>query len=693
MQPSFLQRIAGQSDVLMAVGIIGLVAMMVIPLPPVLLDLLLTLNIASALCILLVSMYVQKPLDFSVFPSLLLVATLFRLALNVSSTRLILLHGAAGKVIEAFGQFVVGGDIVVGLILFLILVVIQFVVITNGAGRVAEVAARFTLDEMPGKQMAIDADLNAGLVGEAEAKHRRREVEREADFYGAMDGASKFVRGDAIAGIIIVIVNIIGGIIIGATRLHMPVAEALQRFALLTVGDGLVSQIPALLISTATGLVVTRAASEENLGSEVREQLVAQPRAIMIVGAMLVAFSFVPGLPRGVFISVGALTALLAWRLMAARRREEEEQEAASAVAPSSPSRPAPGTVEDALHVDRIAVRIGYGLLNLADPESGDLLDRITGVRKQIAQDLGLIVPAVRVRDDVALGPHEYTISIRDAVAARGKLRPPMLLAINPHHNPPPIPGEDTVEPAFGLPAKWIRQHDAALAEARGYTVVDCSTVMATHLSETIKNRAADILSRQDVQDMVDGLREREPAAVNDVIPDLATTGQVQQVLRRLLAESVPIRDLATILEAMADGIRSTGNLEDAVELCRLALSRVMCGRYADEEGSLKVIAIHPDLERRCVEATVQTTQGPVCGLQVGVAMRVLTRIRDLADQAIRHGQQPVIIASPQARRAIRSLTARDFASIPVISHIEVPPGVNIQVLGQVEAEAELAVA
>jgi flagellar biosynthesis protein FlhA len=676
----------------MAVGIIGLVAMMVIPLPPVLLDLLLTLNIAMALCILLVSMYVQKPLDFSVFPSLLLVATLFRLALNVSSTRLILLHGAAGKVIEAFGQFVVGGDIVVGMILFLILVVIQFVVITNGAGRVAEVAARFTLDEMPGKQMAIDSDLNAGLIGEVEAKRRRRDVEREADFYGAMDGASKFVRGDAIAGIIIVIVNIIGGVIIGATRLHMPIGEALQRFALLTVGDGLVSQIPALLISTATGLVVTRAASEENLGTEVRGQLAAQPRAIMIVGVMLVVFSFVPGLPRGVFISVGLVTAFIASRLMAAKRTEEQEQAAEAASQPSS-SRPAPGTVEDALHVDRIAVRIGYGLLNLADPESGDLLDRITGVRKQIAQDLGLIVPAVRVRDDVALGPHEYTISIRDAVAARGKLRPPMLLAINPNHNPPPIPGEDTVEPAFGLPAKWIRQHDAALAEARGYTVVDCSTVMATHLSETIKGRAADILSRQDVQDMIDSLREREPAAVNDVIPELATAGQVQQVLRRLLAESVPIRDLATILEAMADGIRSTGSLDDAVELCRLALSRVLCGRYADEEGALKVIAIHPDLERRCVEATVQTTQGPVCGLQVGVAMRVLTRIRDLADQAIRHGEQPVIITSPQARRAIRSLTARDFASIPVISHVEVPPGVNIQVLGQVESELELAVA
>lgn len=686
---NLLRRLAQQSDIVMAAAIIGLVGMMVIPLPPMLLDMLLTLNIGMALCIVLVSMYVQRPLDFSVFPSLLLVATLFRLALNVSSTRLILLHGAAGKVIEAFGQFVVGGDFVVGLILFVILVVIQFVVITNGAQRVAEVAARFTLDEMPGKQMSIDADLNAGLIGQAEARARRREIEREADFYGAMDGASKFVRGDAIAGVIIVCINILGGVVIGMTKLAMPAAEALQRFALLTVGDGLVSQIPALLISTATGLVVTRAASEANLGAEVTGQMTAQPRALMIVGVMLLVFSFVPGMPRTVFLMMGTATCGLAWYLL--RGPIRTEQEPAAAVEGAVPVEP--GSLEDLLRVDRIAVRIGYGLLSLTDPETGDLLGRIAGVRKQVATDLGLVVPPVRIRDDMSLSPHEYVITIKDAEVGRGKLRPPMLMALSSDPDAPSLPGEDTVEPAFGLPAKWIRQQDSMLAQARGYTVVDCSTVIATHLSEVIKQRAPEILSRQDVQEMLDALREREPAAVNDVVPDLASVGQVQQVLRRLLAEGVPIRDFATILEALADGLRATQTLDDAVEVVRVALSRVICSRYLDEENRLQVLTLHPELERRCLEATVHTAQGPVCGLQVGLTMRLLTAVRDLVEKGMRLGAHPVVLTSPQVRRSVRQLLSRDFPALPVLSHAEVPAGVEIQVLGQVTAETELSVA
>ncbi len=692
MSTHIFQRLAQQADVLMAVGIIGLVGMMVIPLPAVLLDVLLTLNIGGALCILLVSMYVQKPLDFSVFPSLLLVATLFRLALNVSSTRLILLHGAAGKVIEAFGAFVVGGDIVVGLILFLILVIIQFVVITNGAQRVAEVAARFTLDEMPGKQMSIDSDLNAGLVGEAEAKARRREVEREAGFYGAMDGASKFVRGDAIAGIIIVVINIVGGVIIGALRMKMPIVDALQRYALLTVGDGLVSQIPALLISTATGLVVTRAASETNLGSEVSGQVIAQPRAIMIVGVMLIAFSLVPGLPSGVFIAVGGVAVALAWYLLRRPAPEEAAAEAASAPAAGG----APGElppVDDLLHVDRICIRIGYGLLPLTDPETGDLLDRITGVRKQIAQELGFLIPAVRVRDDVGLGPHEYTISIKEAEVGRGKLRPPMLLALNPLPEAPAVPGEDTVEPAFGLPAKWIRSEDATLAEARGYTVVDPSTVLATHLSEAIKRRASDVLSKQDVQEMIESLREREPATVNDVVPDLASVGQIQQVLRQLLDEGVSIRDFGTILEGLADGLRATQNLTDAVEVCRLALSRVICSRFLAEDNALHVVTLHPDIEHRCLESAFPTAQGLMCGLEVGFAMRILTRVRDLAEAGMRQGVQPVMLTSPQARRLVRQFLSRDFPMVPVVSHAEVPADFKLQALGQVSLEAEVSAA
>lgn len=673
-----LSKLAKQADVLMAVGVIGLVAMMVIPLPPVLLDVLLTLNIGSALCILLISMYVQKPLDFSVFPSLLLVATLFRLALNVSSTRLILLHGSAGKVIEAFGQFVVGGDVVVGLILFLILVIIQFVVITNGSQRVAEVAARFTLDEMPGKQMSIDSDLNAGIIDQQEAKARRREIEREADFYGAMDGASKFVRGDAIAGIVIVAINVVGGFIIGCLRLHIPVGEALQRYALLTVGDGLVSQIPALLISTATGMVVTRAASEENLGAEVGGQVVAQPRALMIVGLMLLAFSVVPGLPTGVFIIVGLITALIAWRLL---RKRPEAQASEHGKSPAGAELP---PVEDIMQVDRVSVHLGYGLLLLTDPEHGDLMDRITGVRRQLAKELGLVIPPVRVRDDVALGPQEYRIIVKEAEVGRGKLKPSMLMVLNPAPEAPRVPGEDTVDPAFGLPAKWIDPENASLAEARGYTVVDPPTVLATHLSEVCKRRAPEVLSRQDVQDMIEALREREPAAVNDVIPDLASVGQVQQALKELLAEGVPIRDFATILEALADGLRATQNLSDAVEICRLALSRVIVGRYAGQDSQLAVVTVHPDLERRCLEATVQTTQGIVCGLDTGTAMRFLTRLKELAEKAMGEGLQPVLLVSPNVRRVVRHFTERDFPTIPVISHAEVPPEFGIQILGQI---------
>ncbi len=688
MSSPLLAKLLQQTDVLMAVAVIGLVGMMVIPLPPVLLDVLLTLNIATALCIVLVAMYVQRPLDFSVFPSLLLVATLFRLGLNISSTRLILLHGAAGKVIEAFGIFVVGGDLVVGLILFAILVVIQFVVITHGAQRVAEVAARFTLDEMPGKQMSIDSDLNSGSITEPEARARRHEIEREADFYGAMDGASKFVRGDAIAAIIILVVNIVGGLLIGILKLGMAPGDALQRYALLTVGDGLVTQIPALLISTATGLVVTRAASEYNLGAEVGHQITAQPRALMIVGVMLVAFSMVPGLPTGVFVVVGALIIALAWHLL-----RQSAPEAAGAAAPEAAKAEAPVPLESLLHVDRISVRIGYGLLQLTDPQTGDLLDRISGVRRQIAQDLGLLVPPVRVRDDMALGPHEYMILIKDAEVGRGKLRPSMLMALNPEPSAPAMPGEDTVEPAFGLPAKWIRPQEAALAEARGYTVVDPATVLATHLSEVIKQRAADVLSRQDVQDMLDGLREREPAVVNDVIPDVASVGQVQQILRRLLEEGVSIRDLASILEAIADGLRATQSLEDTVEVCRLALSRSICGRYASAEGTLHVMTVHPNVERRCVESAVETTQGTVCGLDVGSAMRLLTAVRDLAENVMKRGLQPVVLTSPQARRLIRRLISRDFSGIPVISHAEIPSGMALEVAGQISAELELLAA
>ena len=739
MKPSFWQRLAQQSDLVVAVGIIGLLAMMLVPLPPFLLDLLLTLNLALALCIILVAMYITEPLEFSVFPSLLLVATLFRLALNVSSTRLILLHAAAGHVIEAFGNFVVGGDLVVGFVVFIILVVIQFIVITNGAGRVAEVAARFTLDEMPGKQMAIDADLNAGLTDEAGAKKRRQDVEREADFYGAMDGASKFVRGDAIVGIIIVLINVLGGLIIGVLRLKMPAAEALQRYALLTVGDGLVTQIPALLISTATGLVVTRAASERNMGADILGQLVAQPRAVVIAAALLLCMGLVPGLPKVSFFLIGGLAAVGGYLLLQREQKVEEEVEAPTVG----------GGLEQALAVERISMQVGYGLIGLASPperhltpgpsphsgegrtaraphppaplslhERGEtagtptplppylegrggtatataqqgggaadgtgLLGRINGVRKQIATDLGLVVPPIRIRDDINLGANEYVIRVRGAAVARGEVRPSRLLALSPGAEAAEIPGEDTRDPAFGMPAKWIAPSERGLAEARRYTVVEPSAVMATHLSETIKQHAADIISLQDTHDLIEHVRQQEPAVVTELVPESATVSDVLRVLRGLLAEGVPIRDLATILEAMADAGRFTRKPDEVVEIVRLALSPVICERYRQADGTLNAVVLDPDTEREIQAAVIDGDRGATCALEPKLLQQLVERGRAEVDRLLASGAEPLLLTAPQTRRHVRGLLARQLPMLAVISHAEIPGGVEVKVAGRV---------
>ncbi len=497
MPQRILERIGQQTDLMMAVGIIGLIGMMLIPLPSVLLDILLTMNLTLALGILLVSMYITEPLEFSVFPSVLLVATLYRLALNISSTRLILLHAHAGKVIEAFGKFVVGGDLIVGLIIFLILIVIQFVVITNGSQRVAEVAARFTLDEMPGKQMAIDADLNAGLITEQQAKQRRRRIEQEADFYGAMDGATKFVRGDAIAGLIIVAVNLIGGLIIGMLRMGLPVGEAVQRYCLLTVGDGLVSQLPALLISTATGLVVTRAASETNLGRDVASQMLTQPRAVLIAAGVVLAMGLVPGLPKFSFFLIGGLAGLVGYYLLrkpAAAHRGEEEEE-------GQPGPEAAESFEELIHTDRLGIELGYGLLGLADAAAGGKLPGvIKGVRRQAAERWGLLLPPVRIRDNLKLPPNQYIIRLKGVQIGQGEVQPRRMMAMKTRADAPPLEGLAATDPVFGLEAWWIEPRMRAIAEARGYTVVEPSTVIATHLSEIINAHTAELLSRQDWQ-------------------------------------------------------------------------------------------------------------------------------------------------------------------------------------------------
>ena len=683
-----LKQILGQTDVLTAVGLVGLIGMMLIPLPPALLDLLLAANLTLSLCILLLSMYVRSALEFSVLPSLLLLTTLFRLALNISSTRLILLHAAAGHVIEAFGNFVVGGDLLVGCVVFVILVVIQFVVITSGAGRVAEVAARFTLDEMPGKQMSIDADLNAGLIAEGEARARRREIEREADFYGAMDGASKFIRGDAIAGIVIVCVNILGGIAIGCGRMGMPIMDALQRYALLTVGDGLITQIPALLISTATGIVVTRAASERDLGREVLGQFTNHPRALQIAGAMLLSLGLVPGLPKLSFIFLGLSVAGLGWHFA----RAAATTAAAEATAQASKAGPArPGGEDDMLTaVDRLSLQVGYGLIGLLeDRAQAGLISRITALRKQLSRDLGMVVPPVRVRDDFALPPNEYVIRLRGSARARGQVRTDSLLAVPAHPGVPPMPGEEAREPVFGLPARWIQPDQQLQAETRGYTVVEPAAVIATHLSETVRRHAAEILGRQDVADLIEQLRTAEPAVVTELIPDLATVGQVHQALRQLLDEGLSIRDLPAILEALTDGLRLSSQLAQAVEYVRMTQAEAICERLCGEDRTIRAASISPALERTIEECLVQTPEGPLCALPPDTATALMQQLTAFIQRMGQQGHEAVVLTAPQARPHVRSAIARNHPQVRVISYAELAPQVGIEVVEQLGAMAE----
>lgn len=709
----WLKQVSNYSDVALAIGLVAIVLVMVIPLPPVLLDILLSLNIGASLCILLVATYITQPLQFSVFPSILLLATLWRLALNISATRLILLQAHAGRVIAAFGSFVVGGDFVTGLIIFLIIVVIQFVVITNGAQRVAEVAARFTLDEMPGKQLSIDADLNAGIISTEEAKQRRRDIEREADFYGAMDGASKFVRGDAIAAIVIIIINIIGGLVIGTLRMHMSALEALETYTLLTVGDGLVSQIPALLVSTATGIVVTRAASQNSLGSDMLSQLTSRPRALVIVAAILLIFALVPGLPKLSFLLAGALSALIAYALRPPPKKPAEPQ-------PQPQTTREPDDFASLLTVDTLSVEIGYGLVALVDEtlshrlaEAGAdssgraedldshrrsqaqdgadearpasrLLARITKIRRQMAQDLGILVPPVHIRDNVELSPNEYVIRIHETVVARGEVFPSRLLAMATTDGAEALPGTRTTEPVFGLPAFWISETDRPVAEARGYTVVDASTVIATHLSETLKRHAHEILSHQDVQELIDNLRESHPALVKELIPDLATVSDVQKVLQGLLREGVPIRNLPMILEVIADGARAEASTDEIVELARASLARTITGRLQDADGALNVLTLSPELEQRILDAAQQAPGRTQLLLDPQTTQTILKGVSDAAERMSISGREPVLLVSPKIRLALRRLLERSMPHIAVLSHMELPPEIRIHCVGTV---------
>jgi flagellar biosynthesis protein FlhA len=674
------------SDVLIAGVAVMIVGMMIVPLPHWVLDILLCGNIALALSILLVSMYTSEPLQFSSFPSLLLMTTLFRLSLNISATRLILLHADAGAVISAFGSVVVGGNYVVGIVVFIILIIIQFVVITNGAGRVAEVAARFTLDAMPGKQMAIDADLNAGIIDEAEAQKRRKNVAREADFYGAMDGATKFVRGDAIAAIIMIIVNILGGFAVGIAQRGMDIMQALQTYTLLTVGEGLVTQIPAILISTATGLMVTKNGSEKSLGLELMTQIFSRPKAIAVTAAVFGILVIVPGMPKIPLFLAAGLAGIIAYFLTQNEKQTAIEAAKAKAVKAATPAPAAPESMTDLIGVDPLALEVGYGLIPLADPkQGGELLDRITMIRKQAVMDMGVLVPAIRVRDNVQLGANEYVLKLRGTEIARGEVFLSQYLAMNPGGATEKLSGTETVEPAFGLPATWITESQKVFAEVAGYTVVDPTTVLVTHLTELIRKHASELLTRQETQQLLDAAKEEAPTVVNELIPEVMGVGDVQKVLQNLLSERVSIRDIVSVLEALADFAGATKDTDILTEYTRQRLALPICRRLQSPDGKLTVFSFHPSAEQIITDNIRQTELGARLILDPNLVQELLSSIRDQVENLAGRGFSPIALCSPRTRMHVRGLVEQSFPNLTVLSYAEIAPDINVESIGMVK--------
>jgi flagellar biosynthesis protein FlhA len=700
---SVMERLSQSSGMWIAAATVLIVALMIVPIPPELLDLLLTLNITGAVLILLTTLYTENALSFSVFPTLLLIITLFRLSLNITGTRLILLHAYAGRVIEAFGNVVVGGNYAVGIIIFGILIIIQFVVITNGAGRVAEVAARFTLDAMPGKQLAIDADLNAGLITEADARQRRRDIQRSADFYGAMDGASKFVRGDAVAAVIIVFVNIIGGFFIGIVQQGMTLVQALQRFTLLTVGEGIVTQIPALLMSTATGIIVTRAASEMNFGNELTRQILQEPRAIAITSVLLIVFGFVGLPPIWMFLMAGVMFALFMRQRDLQRRGllpRGDGQVGTIAGGPMPPgvqpgvtAQPAVKPAESVvplLSYDPMELEIGFGLIPLVDvAQGGDLLERITMIRRHAARELGIVVPPIRVRDNLQLKPSTYVIKIYGLEVARAEVMVSRLLAMNPGTATQPIEGIPTTEPAFNLPALWIPESGRGDAEMAGYTVIDPTSVIATHLTEVIKSHAPDLLGRQETSSLLDNVKQHYPVVVEELIPNLLTVGEVQRVLQNLLRERIPIRNLLLILESLADGARQSKDIDYLTERVRGALARHICAEYA-EDGLLSVITVDPRLETLLGEA-VRRGEDAYALLDPQTVAKIYASLTKQIQAAQAAGLHPIVLCSPAIRLALKRLTERAAPSLVVLSYSEIAPGLRVESIGQVSTTDEPA--
>ncbi len=683
VRAGWLQKLLDNSDILIAVLVVTIVLMMIIPMKPTLLDILLTFNISFALIILMVAMFNSNPLEFSVFPSLLLIMTLFRLALNVSSTRLILLHAEAGQVIQAFGSFVVGGNMVVGFVIFLILVVIQFIVITKGAERASEVAARFTLDAMPGKQMAIDADLNAGLIDENMARNRREKIQDEADFYGAMDGASKFVKGDAIAGIVITIINIVGGLTLGMAQKGMSLGVAAETYTILTVGDGLVTQIPALLISTATGIVVTRSASKFSLGREVGGQLLSQPKALGVTAVILLLLGTI-GLPKLPMYTLAAFFGLLFFTFRSSIAEVVEEIETEDIQEAEEIRKPE--NLMELLQVEKMEMELGYGLIPLVDAEQGgDLLDRIVMIRRQCAVELGFIVPPIRIRDNMQLKPNSYTIKIKGIQIADGELILDNYLAIGPDiENDTEIVGLDTMEPAFDLPAKWIDTKDQEFAEQKGYTVVDPPSVLATHLTTVIKRHAFELLGRQEIQNIIDFVEESNPALISELIPDLMSLGDIQKVLGNLLQEHISIRDMVTILETLADYAKISRDNDVLTEYVRQALKRQITKQYLDNNMNLSVLTLEPGLEEQLRESVQQSEFGSYLALDPDIAQSLIENISLQHTTLINQGLTPIILCAPILRIYFKRLLDRFLTNLVVLSYNEIDSDINVEVIGMV---------
>ncbi len=671
-------------DIGIAVVVVAIVLIIIIPIPPHLLDILLAINISISLVILLNSIFAKDALQMSIFPSLLLITTIYRLSLNISATKLVLAEGHAGAVIDTFGNFVTAGNMVVGFVIFLIIMIVQFLVITKGSERVSEVAARFTLDAMPGKQMAIDADLNSGLVTEAEAKERRRNIQREADFYGAMDGASKFVKGDAIAAIIITFINIIGGLIIGVLMRGEEIAEAMATYTVLTVGDGLVSQIPALLISTATGIIVTRAAADSNLSQDLIKQIFQNPKVMLVTSAVCIILAAF-GLPTLPFVIIAVVLAIVGFRLRREIKQIEKEQEDKVQETEVEEIR-RPENVVSLLQVDPIELEFGYGIIPYADAnQGGDLLDRVVMIRRQLALEFGMIVPMIRLRDNIQLNSNQYIIKIKGVEVSEGELMFGHFLAMNPGGVEQEIEGDSTVEPAFGLPAKWISENQRERAEMLGYTVVDPPSIIATHLTEIIKRHAYELLGRQEVQTLIDSVKANYPAIVDELIPKIMSLGELQKVLSNLLREGISIRDMVTILETLADYASITHDPDLLTEYVRQALGRSISKRFIGNNKT-SVITIDPQLEQTIIDAVQRTDYGSYVSLEPNVTQTIINSLYEHIQNLTSTGQQPIVIASPGVRPYFKRITEQAVPELVVLSYNELDPNVEVQSVGMVTA-------